>query len=421
MIKCSKCSFENEDNANFCASCGKPLDEEKAIQNENNQEYECPKCGHRFVGKQKYCSECGLEFNWPEGNYDSIPVKVKDHKSDKKPVKNSNISKPKEQNGEYGLFDIIAHAVSIGAVLLALIGVWLNAVNIPGLGDILKMDVSFWFDTFWDGINSTAQPLYGAFALFIIAIGCVLGFGIYSIVLSIKGLVQKKPFRKQLFTALAVVPVFVYFVSFRSCLYESTVLLSTKMGAGHILSLVSVILLLIAIIGYRVATSIARKDINIMKTVLDCCMSLCVFLALIILPLAALKTSTGSGGILAFSIEFYSLKSYSGSLEALNILMTAFFYCVVVLLGVYLILVSLGDDKKNNNTRMSMLSTAMVLSIALLIVTCIMIVEYNDQLNHYSYSDSDISINYAPILSLIFVAGAFGCSIAGSQLNKEQN
>lgn len=25
-------------------------------------EYECPKCGHEFNGKHKFCQECGMEF-----------------------------------------------------------------------------------------------------------------------------------------------------------------------------------------------------------------------------------------------------------------------------------------------------------------------------------------------------------------------
>ena len=50
---------------------------EKEDIKEKNQVYYCPKCGSKFVGKIKYCNNCGLEFNWPKGDFDAVPIKKK--------------------------------------------------------------------------------------------------------------------------------------------------------------------------------------------------------------------------------------------------------------------------------------------------------------------------------------------------------
>lgn len=423
MIKCSKCNFENEDDANFCSSCGKPLDEEKAAQKEANQQYECPKCGHKFVGKPKWCSNCGLEFKWPEENMDNVPIKVRNQEATRKTTVKLSIEKaPKEKvqsEKGFGILDIIAYGVTLGAILFALIGVWLDSVSVPNLGSTQNLGVGFWFNDFWDLPNTAAYPYIGDFILFLIAIICVLGFGTVAVVKSIKGLVKKEQYGCQAFALFAVVPVLVYFAAFRSLLNESItsygVSVSTKMGAGYILTLISVIFLMIAVLGYKIAKAIDSKTISVGKTILELCVALLTLLAIVILPLtgAKIKSSGSTGTLLMCSVVYINPGSFSEACEIYSGITMAVFYCAVVLVGFALTQIALPDTHKNNNLRMTMVSTALGINIVLIIASCLLI----DKLD----STGNTSIGFAPILSLVFILGALGCLIAKDVLDKKEN
>lgn len=421
MIKCSKCNFENEDDAKFCASCGKPLDEEIATEEKNNQEYECPKCGRHFVGQQKWCSGCGIEFNWPEGGLDNVPIKVQGHKKADKPASKQNLEKATKENQseskKFNLFDVIAYAITLGAILFALIGVWLDSVSVPNLGTTQSLGVSFWFNEFWDMPKSASYPYVGDFILFLIAVICILGFGTVVVVKSIKGLVQKKQYNCQIYALFAVVPVLVYFAAFRSLLNESITsygtTISTKMGGGYILSLLSIIFLMIAVLGYKIAGNINNKTISVGKTILELCVAVCTLLAVVILPLAGAKVkSAGSTGtLLMCSVVYIRPDSFSEACEIYSGITIAAFYCAVVLAGFALTQIALPDSSKNNNIRMTMVSTAFAIIVGLIVSSCLLIGELDPK--------GDTSIGFAPILSLIFVAGALSCLIAKDVLDKK--
>ncbi|MBM4340013.1 MAG: diguanylate cyclase [Deltaproteobacteria bacterium] len=53
-MKCSKCQFENLENAKFCSECG------------NKLEIHCPKCGGVNPLSSKFCSECGHRIALPK-------------------------------------------------------------------------------------------------------------------------------------------------------------------------------------------------------------------------------------------------------------------------------------------------------------------------------------------------------------------
>lgn len=417
MIKCSKCYFENEDDANFCSSCGKPLDEEKAAQKEANQQYECPKCGHKFVGKPKWCSNCGLEFKWPEENMDNVPIKVRNQEATRKTTVKLSIEKaPKEKvqsEKGFGIFDIIAYGVTLGAILFALIGVWLDSTSVPLVSTNQSFGVSFWFNELWKLKAPAANIMYGIFALFILAALCVIGFGIVTIIKSIIGLIQKRPYNLQKWSVVAIIPVIVYFATFRSTLYTKSTLVGTKMGSGYILTLISVIFLMIAIIGYKIVNSIKNKNFNIAKAILESAVTLFVLLALVIVPLAGYKTNGGEAGTLDLCLEIYSLERYSSACEMWNILTMASFFAFVILLGITLIQTTIIDLTKANNVRMSMISTAMAVGIFSIVAHCCLFDELGSSLS--------LSIGFAPILSLIFVVMGLGCLIAKVVLDKKEN
>lgn len=51
-MKCSKCGFENIDNAKYCINCGSRLD----------GQIQCPKCGHFSMPNAEACESCGYKF-----------------------------------------------------------------------------------------------------------------------------------------------------------------------------------------------------------------------------------------------------------------------------------------------------------------------------------------------------------------------
>src|SRR5210317_1996183 len=52
-MKCTKCQFENPDNAKFCIECGAPI------------EFHCPQCGAMTPGTGKFCMDCGHRLSRP--------------------------------------------------------------------------------------------------------------------------------------------------------------------------------------------------------------------------------------------------------------------------------------------------------------------------------------------------------------------
>ena len=52
-MKCTKCKFENPDNAKFCIECGAPI------------EFHCPQCGAMTPGTGKFCMDCGHRLSRP--------------------------------------------------------------------------------------------------------------------------------------------------------------------------------------------------------------------------------------------------------------------------------------------------------------------------------------------------------------------
>ncbi|MBW1785778.1 MAG: zinc ribbon domain-containing protein [Deltaproteobacteria bacterium] len=52
-MKCSKCRFENRENAKFCKECG------------NKLELACPQCGNAYAPGTKFCDECGHSLAQP--------------------------------------------------------------------------------------------------------------------------------------------------------------------------------------------------------------------------------------------------------------------------------------------------------------------------------------------------------------------
>lgn len=53
-MKCPNCNEEIDDNARFCESCGKKLNDESTIY--------CPKCGELTKSNVSFCSNCGHKF-----------------------------------------------------------------------------------------------------------------------------------------------------------------------------------------------------------------------------------------------------------------------------------------------------------------------------------------------------------------------
>jgi len=49
-MKCSKCQFENPEDAEFCIECGSPM------------EFHCPKCGEITPASGKFCKKCGHDL-----------------------------------------------------------------------------------------------------------------------------------------------------------------------------------------------------------------------------------------------------------------------------------------------------------------------------------------------------------------------
>ena len=55
-MKCTKCQFENPNNAKFCIECGAPI------------EFHCPQCGAMTPGTGKFCMDCGHRLSRPAEN-----------------------------------------------------------------------------------------------------------------------------------------------------------------------------------------------------------------------------------------------------------------------------------------------------------------------------------------------------------------
>ena len=60
-MKCSKCQFENPEDAKFCNNCGRPL------------EMACPKCGKVNPARSKFCNECSHKLETEEAGEGKKP------------------------------------------------------------------------------------------------------------------------------------------------------------------------------------------------------------------------------------------------------------------------------------------------------------------------------------------------------------
>lgn len=54
LIKCPECGSNNDDNYNFCKSCGKKLVKYKF----------CPECAHKNVDTARFCENCGMSLTF---------------------------------------------------------------------------------------------------------------------------------------------------------------------------------------------------------------------------------------------------------------------------------------------------------------------------------------------------------------------
>ena len=52
-MKCSKCQYNNRDDAKFCLECGEKL------------ELLCPQCDKTLPSSAKFCDECGHKLSQP--------------------------------------------------------------------------------------------------------------------------------------------------------------------------------------------------------------------------------------------------------------------------------------------------------------------------------------------------------------------
>lgn len=64
MVKCSKCGTNNTDEDVFCSQCGKPLKQEKTINNSSKLNLKiCNKCGAKNIDEDMFCNQCGEPLN----------------------------------------------------------------------------------------------------------------------------------------------------------------------------------------------------------------------------------------------------------------------------------------------------------------------------------------------------------------------
>lgn len=260
MIKCSKCGYENPNQANFCGNCGESLENEKAIIQEQNQIYLCPKCGSKFVGKIKYCNNCGLEFNWPKGDFNAVPIKNRDQLKAKKESLEIN---------KIQLFKILFY---LFVSLISFVALWLPFINVSSSEIMVNtsFDCSYWFVQMWENAKYSlldSSDIFG-FTTFVIFGLIVISSSITAIVLGIISIVKKKENLTRLFSTISIASCFTYFLIIYTSLFVTatsntsyaypTTAKVISMGAGMILSIV--------LLGIDIAAEICFGILNYVKT-----------------------------------------------------------------------------------------------------------------------------------------------------------
>ena len=135
MKKCLHCSFENQDNACFCAKCGNKLSEKKV----------CPHCHNEIDNSEAiYCLKCGKKLNESE--------------------KAETVIHPSHANEKRRKLDLVSMSLLFGVVLLSLLFIMLPifTIKIP-LSDGITMNESksiFYF--FYDFLNEGKILLEGS-------------------------------------------------------------------------------------------------------------------------------------------------------------------------------------------------------------------------------------------------------------------
>lgn len=62
-IYCTSCNAELPLGLKFCTECGKPVQMNSDLANENsNQKSECPNCSVEVSPDSKFCAECGTSL-----------------------------------------------------------------------------------------------------------------------------------------------------------------------------------------------------------------------------------------------------------------------------------------------------------------------------------------------------------------------
>lgn len=101
MKKCLHCSFENQDNACFCAKCGNKLSEKKV----------CPHCHNEIDNLEAiYCLKCGKKLNESE--------------------KAETVIHPSHANEKRRKLDLVSMSLLFGVVLLSLLFIMLPIFTI---------------------------------------------------------------------------------------------------------------------------------------------------------------------------------------------------------------------------------------------------------------------------------------------------
>lgn len=226
MKKCLHCSFENQDNACFCAKCGNKLSEKKV----------CPHCHNEIDNLEAiYCLKCGKKLNESE--------------------KAETVIHPSYANEKRRKLDLVSMSLLFGVVLLSLLFIMLPifTIKIP-LSDGITMNESksiFYF--FYDFLNegkillegSMLTSHYTGLVLSILVFIAIIGISIYAITMFILSFLAKRKFNLML-CAIASLSIFIgFFVYIRNFPFSEH---NGDNYAGFSLSIYSIIYLVMSFI-----------------------------------------------------------------------------------------------------------------------------------------------------------------------------
>ena len=395
MIKCSKCGFENEDDSLFCSSCGSSLQKETEMKHEAEEEYECPRCRNRFTGKQKFCNKCGLEFTWPEGDLSAMPIKTHNRKRNKSSEKTEN------DKVNFSIFDYGFHGLSIVAVILAIIAVWLPCSKIFGVA-VSSTGCEYWFDEFWS--TSFYERYVGnlTFILFIIGGLSAVGFGILTIVKSVKNMLKKEAFDSGLFLMLAVVPTLIYMSTYYAMMYmaiKGTALVS--FGSGYILALLGTCFAILVVVGNKVYKLMVNKDKNFVSLILKALPLVFSTVAITIASLSAIRNSLGAETTITQLLpSILKGTKFTANQEIFGVFTFVFYAVSFLFLGCSLVWYTLRNTEKNNKWNLVLHSLGFVAAIG----TMVFLILFNGELKTpYDLSYSTIVVCVLMGLSLVSV------------------